>query len=226
MVQQIERSTLEKDVGIYISDDLKWSKQVRSAACKANNMLAVLNNTFTYKDKNLIRTLYCTYVRPHLEFAIQAWCPYYSKDINELEKVQRRATKLIPELRHLEYEDRLKALNLTTLEVRRLRGDLIQVFKILKGFEKVELNGLLAIDSFNSVGPASVTRGHKMRIKSEKVNNCLSRKNFFSNRIAFAWNSLPESIIESVSINNFKGNLETFNLEKVLCEMKKIKTYF
>jgi hypothetical protein len=85
---------------------------------------------------------------------------------------------LIPELRHLEYEDKLKALNLTTLEVRRLRGDLILIFKIFKGFVKVELNGLLAIHSFNSVGTASVTRGHKMRIRSVKVNNCLSRISF------------------------------------------------
>jgi ribonuclease P/MRP protein subunit RPP40 len=106
----------------YISNDLKWSKQVRSASCRANNMLAVLSKTYTYKDKNLIRTLYCTYVRPHLEFAIQAWCPYYSKGINELEKIQRKATKLIPELRHLEYEEMLKALkpdNIRSKEVER-----------------------------------------------------------------------------------------------------------
>jgi ribonuclease P/MRP protein subunit RPP40 len=71
----------------------------------------------------------------------------YSKNINEPEKVRRRATKLIPELRHLEYEDRQKALKLTTLEIKRLKGDLIQVFKILKGFEIAEPNSLLAIDS-------------------------------------------------------------------------------
>lgn len=135
VLQEIEVSSIEKDVGVYISDDLKWEKQVRSAAGKANSMLAILNNTFTYMDKNLMKTLFCTYIRPHLEFAIQAWSPYYSTDISELEKIQRRATKLIPELRHLEYEERLKMLNLTSLEVRRLRGDLIQVFKILKGFD-------------------------------------------------------------------------------------------
>ncbi len=65
-----------------------------------------------------MKTLYCTYVRPKLEFAIQAWSPFYNKDINELEKVQRRATKMIPEVRHFDYENRLKALDLTTLEVR------------------------------------------------------------------------------------------------------------
>ena len=88
--------------------------QVRSAAGKANSKLALLDKTFTYKEKKLMKTLYCTYVRPHLEFAIQAWCPYFIKDIKELEDVQKRATKSIPELRHLRYEERLKALRLTT----------------------------------------------------------------------------------------------------------------
>ena len=85
-----------------------------------------------------MKTLYCKYVRPNLEFAIQTWNPFYNKDINELEKVQRRATKMIPELRHIDYENRLKALDLTTLEVRRLRGALIKQFKIYKGFEMIE----------------------------------------------------------------------------------------
>jgi ribonucleases P/MRP protein subunit RPP40 len=142
-------------------------------------------------------------VRPHLEFAIQAWCPYDLTDILELENVQKRATKLILELRHFKYEDRLKILKLTTLEVRRLRGDLIQVFKILKDFESVELIGLNAVDSLKSSGPVSSIRGHQMRIKSEIVPHCLLRKHFFSNRVVYAWNSLPSRYIESVSINQF-----------------------
>ena len=229
VLQEIEVSSVEKDVGVYISDDLKWEKQVRSAAGKANSMLAILNNTFTYMDKNLMKTLFCTYVRPHLEFAIQAWSPYYSTDISELEKIQRRATKLIPELRHLEYEERLKMLNLTSLEVRRLRGDLIQVFKILKGFDSVELSGLLKVDSLKSTGPVSSIRGHKMRIRSETVPHCLSRKNFFSNRVAFAWNSLPIRCVESVTINQFKASIDNTDiviLEKILVDMKKIKNFY
>jgi ribonuclease P/MRP protein subunit RPP40 len=93
---EIEKSNLEKDIGVYITSDLKWAKQVKYAAGKANSMLSLLNNTFQYKNKDLIKTLYCTYVRPNIVFTIQAWNPYYIKDINELEKVQRRATKMIP----------------------------------------------------------------------------------------------------------------------------------
>ena len=84
---------------MFISDDLKWEKQVRSTAGKANSKLSILDNTRTYKDKNLMKVLYCTYVRPHLEFAVQSWCPYIIKDIKELENVQRRATKMVPGIR-------------------------------------------------------------------------------------------------------------------------------
>ena len=79
-------------------------------------------------------------VRPHLEYCIQAWSPYLRKDIDMLEKMQRRATKLIPGLRYLRYEERLKECELTTLETRRLRGDQIEVFKILNGYENIDSN--------------------------------------------------------------------------------------
>ena len=81
-----------------------------------------------YKEKELIIPLYKTIVRPHLEYCIQAWRPYRKKDIDMLERVQRRATKMIPKLRNISYEMRLKKCGLTTLETRRLRGDQIEVF--------------------------------------------------------------------------------------------------
>ena len=68
----------------------------------------------------------------------QAWRPYRKKDIDKLERIQRRATKMIPELRDLSYESRLLQCGLTTLETRRLRGDQIEVFKIVNGYEDVD----------------------------------------------------------------------------------------
>ena len=92
-----------------------------------------------YKEKELIILLYKTIVRPHLEYCIQAWRPYRKKDIDMLERVQRRATKMIPKLRNISYEMRLKECGLTTLETRRLRGDQIEVFKILNGYILTEI---------------------------------------------------------------------------------------
>ena len=84
----------------------------------------------TYKEKSLIVPMYKAIVRPHLEYCIQAWSPYLRKNIDMLEKTQRRATKLIAGLRYLRYEERVKSCGLTTLETRRLRGDQIEVFNI------------------------------------------------------------------------------------------------
>ena len=78
-----------------------------------------------YKEKQLIVPLYKAIVRQHLEYCIQAWRPYRKKDIDKLERIKRRATKMIPELRDLSYESRLLQCGLTALETRRLRGDQI-----------------------------------------------------------------------------------------------------
>ena len=136
--QFLQVVTEEKDLGVIITDDLKVSKQCAKAAATANRVLGMIYRTFTYKDKETILILYKSLVRPHLEYCVQAWRPYLQKDINLLESVQRRATRMIANFSNLAYDERLFRLNLTTLETRRLRGDLIEVFKILKGFENVD----------------------------------------------------------------------------------------
>ena len=85
------------------------------------------------KDREIILQLYKSLVRPHLEYCVQALRPHLQKDIDLIEGVQRRATKMIPNLKNKTYEERLNNLQLTTLETRRLRGDSIEVFEICKG---------------------------------------------------------------------------------------------
>ena len=128
----------EKDLGLTISADMKVSEQCGIAAAKGNQILGLIRRNIVYKEKELIIPLYKTIVRPHLEYCIQAWRPYRKKDIDMLERVQRRATKMIQKLRNISYEMRLKECGLTTLETRRLRGDQIEVFKILNGYENVD----------------------------------------------------------------------------------------
>ena len=116
------------------------SEQCGFAAAKGNQILQLIGRNITYMEKTLIIPLYKATVWPHLEYYIQAWRPYHKKDINKLERIQRRVTKLILELKHLCYERRLLECGLIILETRRLRGDLIEVFKILKGYEDIDSN--------------------------------------------------------------------------------------
>jgi ribonuclease P/MRP protein subunit RPP40 len=123
-------------------------------------------NAFKYRDKYLISSLYKTYIRHQLEFAQPVWSLYLRKDIEKIENVQCRVTKMIDFLRDLDYNERLEQLGLTTLETRRQRGDLIQTFKIIRGFEKVEFNKPIELkSSFKLDGPAGSIRGHRLRIE-------------------------------------------------------------
>ena len=98
----------------------------------------MIKRSFIVRDKDVILQLYKSLVRPHLEYSIQAWRPHFQKDIDLIEGVQRRATKLDSDLKDKSYENRLRILNLKTLETIRLRGDLIEVYKIFKGFDNLD----------------------------------------------------------------------------------------
>ena len=132
------RTTQEKDLRITFSADMKVSERCGIAASNGNQILGLIRRTIMYKEKQLIVPLYKAIIRTHLEYFIQAWRPYRTKDIDKLERIQRRTTKMIPELRDLSYESRLLQCGLTTLENRRLRGDQIEVFKIVNGNEDVD----------------------------------------------------------------------------------------
>ena len=100
---------------------------------KANRMIGIIKKTFSYLNKDMFIALYKAFIRPHLEYCPEIWNPHLVKDISALEKVQRRATKLIPEYKDLQYEERLQRLKLFPLVKRRLRGDMITTYKIING---------------------------------------------------------------------------------------------
>ena len=115
----------EKDLSVTFSADMKVSEQCQISASKGNQIIGLIRRTITYKKKQLVVPLYKAIVRPHLEYCIQAWMQYRKEDIDKLERIQRRASKMIPELRDLSYESRLSQCGLTTLDTWRLRGDQI-----------------------------------------------------------------------------------------------------
>ena len=136
----LDTTLKEKDLGLTISADMKVSEQSGIKAAKGNQIIGLIRRNIVYKEKELIMSLYKNIVRPQLEYCIQAWRPYRKKDIDMLERLQRRATKIIQKLRNISYEMRLKECALTTLGTRRLRGDQIEVFKILNVYENIDRN--------------------------------------------------------------------------------------
>ena len=127
----------ERDLGVLTTCTLKVARQCQEAVLKANRMLGMVHRQFRDLDRKSFLIIYKGFIRPHLEYAIQTWSPYQKGDIEHLEKVQRRAIRLVKGYRKFSYEERLRKLGLTTLQTRRLRGDLIETFKIITDKEQV-----------------------------------------------------------------------------------------
>ena len=198
--KQLEVCNEEKDLGVIITNDLKPSKQCIEAEKKAQKILGYIKRQFTTRKKETILTLYNALVRPHLEYAVQFWSPSLRKDIERLEKVQARATKLIPSIRHMSYERRLKQLNLYSLEKRRIRGQLIETFKILKGIENIDHRKLFTLSTNQTR-----SNGWKLDLKRFNTSQC---GDFFTYKIASYWNKLPTDVVNSTNINQFKMRLD------------------
>ena len=196
MGDTVLNTTVKKtDLGLTISADMKVSEQCAIAAAKGNQILGLIRRNIVYKEKELIIPLYKTIVRPHLEYCIQARRPYRKKDIDILERVQRRATKTIQKLRNISYEMRLKECGLTTLETRRLRGDQIEVFKILNGYENIDRN------IFFSVKEERRTRGHGITLAKKQCRLDIRK---CSQRTVNEWNRLSADCVGASSVNVFK----------------------
>ena len=136
----LSKNVKEKDLGVSMNVNMTVSEQCRITGSKGNQVIGMIRINITYKETSFSVPLYKAIVRHHLAYCIQAWSPYLRKYIDMLDKMHRRATKLIPGLRDLRYEERRKECGLTTLETRRLKGDQIEVFKILNGYENIDSN--------------------------------------------------------------------------------------
>jgi hypothetical protein len=206
----LEVTRQERDLGVILSDDLKWKAQAEAAAAKANKVLGMLKRAFTHRGQGLWKALYCTYVRPHLEFAAQAWSPYLQHDIAVLERVQNRATKWIASLRQLDSDERLERLGLTTLKERRERGDMIFMYQQRCG--AVDITFPCPIPSAPSLavdGPAGGIRGHSARLWQPTAQHA-ARRNFFTHRVVPYWNRLPADVVNAPSVDCFKSRYDAF----------------
>ena len=195
---KLEEISEVRDLGIVVSRDLKVARQCAGAAKKAMSVLGLIRRHFGQLDPGSFKILYNSYVRAHLEYCIQSWSPYLRKDIDCLERVQKRATKLVEGMKKLSYPERLRKLKMTTLEQRRLRGDMIETYKIVTGRERVKIT-----DFFELSDTGHNLRGHRFKLGQNR-SRLEIRKNFFSQRVVRHWNGLPAHVVEAPSVNVFK----------------------
>ena len=147
-----------------------------------------------------------------MEYCVSAWNPLRKKDKKRLELVQRRATKLVPQFKNLNYESRLINLDLPTLELRRLRGGLIQCYKFVNDFDCVNWkNGNVLVKDRRSASQdlGVKTRGHQQKLEAQ-FSKLDSRKHFFTNRIVDEWNKLDRDVVSAKSVNEFKNRLDSY----------------
>ena len=161
--------------------------------CRANQRSSLILRCFLSKNPSIMTRAFKTYVRPILEYASSSWSPSAVGLIIHLGSVQRSFTKRLPGLNPLSYVERLSALNLQSLEHRRLITDLIILYKIIH--KQICLN----FSDFFTFSPCTKTRGHPYRITVPLAKNNVF-KNSFSCRIVPIWNALPNPVVLAPSV--------------------------
>ena len=196
-------SDAEKDLGILIDNKLAFHKQCSTAVNKANKLLGIIRRSFEYINADTMLCLYKSLIRPIIEYGNVIWGPHYVIDQQAIEKIQHRATKLIPELRHDSYQERLSKLSLPSLVYRRQRGDLIFLYQLINQHFNIDINDFFRYQTYTT------TRGHNYKIYKPHAKR-FCRVNFFTLRTINNWNSLPASVVESATVNSFKNSLDSF----------------
>ena len=203
---KLEVTTSEKDLGVYIDPNLTFEDHINTTVSKARSLSGLINYSITFKSSDIMVPLYKAFIRPVLEYANSVWHPYFRKHINTIESVQRLFTKRIIGMKDYDYHRRLQLLKLPSLEYRRVRGDMIQVYKICQGlYDPITTKNLINLTPITN--DSCTTRNNSFKTTKTRP-NYLQYKYFFTNRINNLWRSLPEKIVCASSTNSFKNLID------------------
>ena len=196
----LDHVTEIKNLGVWFSSNMKSSSHCNHIVKTARQRAAMIKRCFVSKDRKTLFWAFCVYVRPILEYASPVWSPYLVKDIDLVESVQRHFTKYLPGLKEKPYSKRLEILKADSLELRRLKFDLVLTYSLLHGLCNIDYT------TFFSLRTGGKTRGHPLKLIVQPIlRDC--RKFFFSHRVVNVWNSLPAHVVISPSVKAFKTNL-------------------
>ena len=198
-----------KDLGIIFDASLNFTTHINGIVAKARQRTFLLYRAFISRDKKILLLAFKTYVLPLLSYCSPVWSPCLISNIEALEAVQRLFTKRLPGFKHLSYGTRLKLLKLPSLELRRLRADLLMCFKILHGFASGPP------DKYGLIIKNRVGRGHDMKLYKEH-DRIDVRKHYFSSRVCGPWNSLSMALVHSTTPDCFKNSLLKHDLSKFM----------
>ena len=204
----LKEVTVEKDLGIYTDDKLSYGVHIQEKINKANKTLGYIRHTFKYLDKNSFLMLYKSLVRPHLEYGSTIWSPHFKYHIDAIERVQRRATRLVPGIQDLSYERRLQYLGLETLEYRR-RADILELYRIMNEDHHMDLNCYCAKCPGKSMLQPALSKATRGNSRKLQIQEALSlRHHFFATRVTTQWNKLSNDAVTAKNINIFKSHIE------------------
>ena len=192
----IEQRQKASDLGLIISEDLKFHHHVDHICKKAKSEISRIRRSFVSRSPNFLQNVYKMYVRPTLEYVVQVWNPEYILDKNRIEKIQNRLTKLLHHGKFMTPSERNQTLSLTSHETRRLRGDLIQMYKFSQ-------------DNSLKRKQETRTRTNSKAVVVEGSNTNIRAHSFYC-RISRAWNNLPEEVVSAPTLNVFKSRIDQY----------------